>query len=31
MMADFDRQTDERGDQNLREKAEERKNEFLDR
>jgi len=30
-MADFDRQTDERGGQSLREKAKERKNEFLDR
>jgi len=30
-MADFDRQTDERGGQNLIEKAEERKKEFLER
>jgi len=30
-MADSDRQTGERGGQNLREKTEERKNEFLER
>jgi len=30
-MADSDRQTDERGGQNLREKVEERKKEFLER
>ena len=30
-MVDSDRQTDEGGDQNLREKAKERKKEFLER
>jgi len=30
-MADFDRQTDERGVQNLKEKADEKKNEILER